>query len=579
MAPLNGVSMRWEMTPLDAEAVGRLAREVGVPRLVAEVLHSRGYRDQVGAATFLNPSLGALHDPRLLPDYDAAIRCLMAAKEANKRVFVHGDYDVDGVTSAALLYRFLRGRGFDVDVFVPHRMKQGFGIHHDSVEAAREQGAGLFLSCDCGTAAQSQVAKAREYGMDVVVTDHHEVSGELPPANAVVNPHRADSTYPFAELSGAGVAFKLCAGLSMEMGLSLDKYYQAYLDLACLGTVVDVMPLVGENRVITRFGLPQIAGTRKLGLQALIAQYAKTVRGGRLEAITVKDLSFGLGPRLNAAGRIDDASHALQLLVTDDPAEAHELATKIEEMNRLRKAEQDAMIEAAAQRIKDEGLDERNVIVLLDKDWHPGIVGIVAGKLVEQFRRPCFVGAYDPESGKAKASARTISAFNLAQAIEKHAHLVSGGGHAMAAGISFDLRDLDAFRDEIDAYAATFLSPDDFVPSVRVDAEVEPGELTASVVTSLSMLEPFGMGNPGPHFVARRTTLREMRPTSKEHILQAKIEDGSGRIVHAVTFDQAALLKDVPLGSQMDVVFRAEIDDFRNDGSVKWTIRDFAVAT
>lgn len=569
--------MRWEMTPVDAEVVVRLAEEVGVPRLVAEVLASRGYGDQVSAATFLNPSLSALHDPSLLPDFDPAIRCLMAAKEANKRVFVHGDYDVDGVTSAALLFRFLRGRGFDVDVFVPHRMKQGFGIHPDSVEAARERGAGLFLSCDCGTAAQSQVAKAREYGMDVVVTDHHEVSGDLPPANAVVNPHRPDSRYPFSDLSGAGVAFKLCAGLAREMGLALDKYYQAYLDLACLGTVVDVMPLIGENRVITQFGLPQIEATRKRGLQALIAEYTKTVRGGKLGAITVRDLSFGLGPRLNAAGRIDDASHALQLLVTDDAAEAAELAVKIEEMNRLRRAEQDAMIEMAAQRIKDEGLEERNVIVLLDKDWHPGIVGIVAGKLVELFRRPCFVGAFDPESGKAKASARTISAFNLAQAIEKHAHLVSGGGHAMAAGISFSMADLDAFRDEIDAYAGTFLSPEDFVPSVRVDAEVVPGELTASVVAAFSRLEPFGMGNPHPYFLARGAKLKELRPTVKEHILQARFEDGSGRVVQAVTFDQAAVLKDVPVGATMDVVFRAEIDDFRNDGSVKWILRDFAV--
>ncbi|MCW5942096.1 MAG: single-stranded-DNA-specific exonuclease RecJ [Fimbriimonadaceae bacterium] len=576
MGSMHGASMRWEMPDVDAETVNRLAREVGVPRLVAEVLVRRGYDDQVGAATFLHPSLGALHDPRLLPDYDAAVSCLLSAKEQGKRVFVHGDYDVDGVTSAALLYRFLKGRGFEVDVFVPHRMKQGFGIHSDSVDAARELGAGLFLSCDCGTAAVVQVAKAREYGMDVVVTDHHEVSGDLPPANAVVNPHRADSVYPFSELSGVGVAFKLCAGLSLEMGLPLDRYYNAYLDLAALGTVVDVMPLVGENRIITRFGLPLIKETRKVGLRALIAEYAKTVRGGQLQAISVKDLSFGLGPRLNAAGRVDDASHALQLLITEDASEAHALATRIEEMNRARKAEQDAMIEAAAQRIRDEGLDEGNVIVLLDKSWHPGIVGIVAGKLVEQFRRPCFVGTFDPETGKAKASARTIPAFNLAQAIERHAHLVQGGGHAMAAGISFEFAQLDSFRAEMDAYAATFLSPEDFVPSIRLDAAIEPGELTAPVVHSLEALQPFGMGNPGPHFVARGVTVRELRPTRAEHILQVTIEEPGGKRVNAVTFDQADLLRKVDPGTRLDVVVRAEIDDFRNDGSVKWTIKDFA---
>ncbi len=414
-------SLRWSISERNRPAEERLRGELGVPSLVAAVLAQRGYLEPADADLFLNPSLDHLHDPALLPDYAAARDAILGARERNELIYVHGDYDVDGVTSAALFNRFLEAIGCRVLTHVPHRTKEGYGIHHTAVSAAEAAGAKLFLTCDCGVSAHEQVEQATAAGMAVVITDHHSIGGQLPAATAIVNPHRVDSQYPFAELSGAGVVFKLCDGITKEIGHNRQNYYRAFLDLAALGTIADVMPLIGENRIIAKFGLERLADTKKAGLKALMQAANIVIEPGKpLRAFHV---GFQIGPRLNAAGRIGDAAIALNLLLENDPTVADTLAREIEAVNTERRGEQQRVVDEAVAMVLERGSQSRNVIVVAKDGWHAGIVGIVAGRLVEQFCRPSFVLTIDSKSGMARGSARGIPNFNLADAIRAHPNL------------------------------------------------------------------------------------------------------------------------------------------------------------
>lgn len=567
---------RWVVGERDAAAENRLSRELGIPTVVAAVLLGRGVASAEDARDFLNPSLDRLHDAHLLPDYEAARDALFGAKERGETIFVHGDYDVDGITSAALFTRFLRSIECKVVPHVPHRMKEGYGIHESAVDAALEAGAKLFLTCDCGISAHEQVRQANAAGMTVIVTDHHEVGDEIPRAAAVVNPHRRDSSYPFTELSGAGVAFKFCDGLTADLGHPRSGYRRAFLDLAALGTIADVMPLVGENRIIAKFGLERLRETKKIGLQALMQ--VSGVSDGGSRPLRAYHVGFVLGPRLNAAGRIDDAALALDLLLESDPQRAHRIATEIEELNARRKEEQERILEEAVAQVKAEGSDKRNVIVVSNERWHSGIIGIVAGRLVEMFRRPVFVAAVDPKTGTARGSARTIPAFHLADAIHAHPALMSGGGHAMAAGFAADASRLGEMADVLHDYAGTFLAPEDFLPEFRVDLEIDPAEATLATLEALAKLEPFGFGNPEPVFLAHNVHFSQVLPTKNPSVMRLVIQAEDGRPAQGVLFRNGERLATWNTGTKVDVVFQPKIDEFRGERKVKWEIKDWASA-
>jgi single-stranded-DNA-specific exonuclease len=568
---------RWIVGRRDPAPEEALARKLGVPAVVAAVMLQRGVSTEEEARLFLSPSLDDLNEPRLLPDYEAARDAVLGARERGETIFVHGDYDVDGVTSAALFSRFLSSVGCKVVPHVPHRMREGYGIHEAAVEAAAAAGAKLFLTCDCGIAAHEQVDQANAAGMAVVVTDHHEVGDKLPNAAAVVNPHRADSKYPFAELSGAGVAFRLCEGLTTEMKMPVAGYRRAFLDLAALGTIADVMPLVGENRIIARFGLERLKGTKKVGLQALME--VSGVADGTAKALRAYHVAFVLGPRLNAAGRIEDAATALDLLLQIDSQRAREIARQIEELNACRKEEQERILEEAVAQIKAEGADKRNVIVVSSDHWHAGIIGIVAGRLVETFRRPVFVAKIDPETGAAKGSARTIPAFHLADAINAHKELMSGGGHQMAAGFATDVTRLGAMADALDDYAGAFLKPEDFLPEIRVDAEIRPEEVGLATVEGLAKLEPFGFGNPEPTFVARRVRFAQVLATKNPSVVRLVIRNDAGSVAQGVVFREGERLSGWDVSQAVDVVFQPRIDEFRGERKVKWEVKDWERAS
>ncbi|HRF59897.1 MAG TPA: single-stranded-DNA-specific exonuclease RecJ [Fimbriimonadaceae bacterium] len=566
----------WNVRERNSEAESRLQRELGIGPLLAPMLVGRGYDEPAAATKFLHPSLDDLHPGSLLPDFDAAVGEILAAKERGDRIFVHGDYDVDGVTSAALFTRFLRTLKCDVVVHVPHRMREGYGIHQDAVQSARESGAKLFLTCDCGANAHDQVLAAHEAGMRVVVTDHHEVGETLPEAEAIVNPHRRDSVYPFPELAGVGVVFKVCEGITRALAHPVHAFHRAFLDLVALGTVADVMPLIDENRVFVRHGLPLILGSKKPGIQALLD--VSECRFASMDELKAWHIGFRLGPRLNAAGRIDDAALALDLLMQADPAEAKDVAAKLDVLNEERRAEQNRILDEAIEIVEGQGLAESPILIVAGEGWHSGIIGIVAGKLAERYHRPTFVMHLDRERGTVKGSARSIPAFHLADALQAHrSMLLSGGGHAAAAGCAVTVEQFEGWRESMLQYAAEVLDADDLVPRWDIDAIVEPAEVTARTVDELARLEPFGSGNRTPMFAAHGLILTEIKTTkSPDHVMPI-FRDARGRVIRTKGFGLGERFQDVAIGATVDVVFTPELEEYQGERYLKWNLKDFVV--
>lgn len=551
----------------DRDAESTLMKELGVPRLVATVLVRRGYGDPAAADAFLNPKLDDLGDPKLLPDFEAARDVVLGAIERKEKIYVHGDYDVDGVSSAAMFGRFLEKVGADVHVHVPHRMKEGYGIHMQSVEEARELGAKVFLTCDCGIGAHEQVDAARDAGMVVVVTDHHSVPPDLPEAAALINPHRADSKYPFRELCGAGVVFRFCEGLAAELGASVAGFQRAYLDFAVLGTVADVMPLVGENRVIAKYGLEQLWNTKKEGLRALLetSNLAEKVTDG----LRAHHIGFQIGPRLNATGRIDDAGRALELLMSRDYAKALDIAVEIERLNTERRSRQDLMIQQALEMVEAMDLEDRFVIVVGHEEWHSGIIGLVASKLVDRFHRPAFVMSFNPDTGMARCSARSIPGLHLAELIRAFPNLVEGGGHAAAAGFSTRLDLVERVFEAFNDYAKGVMTAEDLIPELEVDAAVDGDEVTYASVLALSQLEPFGCGNPEPLFTSRNVKLLEAKATKNEAVARVRVQAPGGAPIWGVTFQQATDVLAMVPESEFSAAFRPVLEEYNGTRSLK----------
>lgn len=568
---------RWKLKDRNVEFEGRLQSELGISRAVAALLAQRNVTSLEAADRFLNPSLSDLHDPSLLPDFDKATAAILGAKERGETVFIHGDYDVDGVTSAALLTRLLRRIGMNVVTKIPNRFKDGYGVSVEAIKEAHQLGAKLFLTCDCGVGAVEETELAHELGMTVVVTDHHTVPPQLPRAEAIVNPHRSDSSYPFQMLSGAGIAFRLGEGLSRALDIPVENYRRAYLDLAVLGTIADVMPLVGENRVIARFGLERLLETKKPGINALMRE------AGILERAPKKlknyHVGFILGPRLNAAGRIDDASLSFDLLMSQDANESYRLARQIEVHNETRRKEQDELIEQAIERVRETGADRHTVIVVSGEGWHEGVLGIVAGKLREHFNRPAFVLAVNPETGWAKGSGRSVPGVNLADAIRSYPDLVEGGGHAAAAGISLESRRIAEVQAAFHEFGSQFLTPDDFVKTVEPDLELVPAEVTFSMLEELERMEPFGVANPEPTFVAREISVDQIIATRNPMHPQLMIRAEGLPAMRAPAFGMGPALASMTSNFTADVLFRPSIDEYQGNVRIKWEIKDLAPDT
>jgi single-stranded-DNA-specific exonuclease len=572
MGRLNpALGRRWITRSPQPEAEALLSRELGLSPLLSRVVAGRGHALPEAAARFLNPRLEDLHSPRLLPDYAPARDVILNAREKGDLIYIHGDYDVDGVTSAALFTRFLAQIGCRIVPHVPHRMKEGYGIHHMAVQWAAEKGSKVFLTCDCGVSAHEQIVAARGSGMIPVITDHHELKDTLPDAAAVMNPHREDidPPYPFPTLSGVGVVFKFCAGLTQEIGFPLEKYYRAYLDLAVLGTVADVMPLVNENRIIARHGLPALAASAKKGIRALLRVADLDQPETRL---TPRSIGFQLGPRINAVGRIDDAAIALDLLLTKDWDEALAIAQHLDSLNHERRSETALMVQTAGDSISREGLDAFKALVVSHPGWHPGIIGLVASRLVESHYRPSFVIAVGSD-GVGKGSARSVPGFHLAEALREAEKLIlGGGGHEMAAGFSLRAENIPAFRELMAARADRLLKDEDLVPVMETDAEATIAQAGPALAEELAQLEPFGNANEEPLFIARGLRLGSISRMRTPQHAKLTLTDGAST-VPGVIFNQAD--EAAALASEaVDVAFVPEFNTYRGSTEFRWRVED-----
>jgi single-stranded-DNA-specific exonuclease len=558
------LATRWEVIPeAERAAVQQLARALNLPAMLARLLVQRGYGADDRARGYLRPSLAALSDPMALPDMDRAVAVLTEAARAGRTILVHGDYDVDGQCGTALLTRVLREAGAHVVPFIPNRMRDGYDLGPAGVARAREVGAGVILTCDCGVTAREAIADARAAGMRVVVTDHH-VPGELPPADAIVNPRRGDPDAPTADLCGTGVAFKLAQALVPALGLppTLPLHF---LDLVALATVADVVPLTRENRVLTRFGLRKLADSRWPGVRALIET------AGLVDTeIKAGHVGFVLAPRLNAAGRIGDAMDGLALLLCDDPADALERARRLETVNtRRQELDQGILDQALALVEREADLDRDFGLVLAQDGWHPGVIGIVASRVVERYARPAILIALDGTAGK--GSGRSIPKFDLHGALVAcGAHLGRFGGHRMAAGLTVARDRLEAFRSAFNEHARAHLVADDLVAVQRIDAMVAFDALDFGLEKLLRHLEPCGPGNPAPVFGVERVAVREARPVGTNH-LRLTLEDARGRLT-TIGFDWADRVDPTWWGGPVDVAFRLERNEYRGDVSLQGRI-------
>lgn len=557
--------LRWAVASAPSPgSVDALAAGLGVSRSLASLLLQRGIALPDQARRFLRPALNELADPLSLHGLAEAVTLIHDAVRRGTTIMVHGDYDVDGQCATALLTRALRAANARVVPFVPHRLRDGYDLGPAGVAEAVRQKVGLIITCDCGITAVSAVQQARAAGIQVVVTDHHLPGPELPPANAIVDPQQPCDSSGLKQLCGTGIAFKLVQALVPALGLPAHLPMHL-LDLVALATVADIVPLVGENRILVRHGLKLLTQTRWPGLQALIK-----VSGLAGKEIRAGQVGFMLAPRLNAAGRVGDATDGLQLLLTDDPAEAERLALRLEGMNTERQVLDQRILDEAIEQVERTcDPDLHAGLVLASDQWHPGVVGIVASRVVERYGRPAFLIALDGELGK--GSGRSISRFNLHSALHQCGDLLERfGGHHMAAGLTIRREQLDAFRERFASIARAQLPLDDLGPEQRVDLVLELDAVSDDLERLCRHLEPCGMGNPSPVFGARSVRLEGVRRVGQNHL--KAIIAGAGSRLGAIGFgwaDRTPWLNPADRNAAVDVAFRLEQNEFQGMTSLQ----------
>ncbi|NLE37789.1 MAG: single-stranded-DNA-specific exonuclease RecJ [Pirellulaceae bacterium] len=576
------MAKRWRILPQDGDRIAALARAADISPVIAGLLLCRGISDPRLAREFLSPKLTALHDPNALPGCTEAARRIQAAIDDGRRIVVYGDYDVDGITGTALLLQCIRMLGGNVGYYVPHRIDEGYGLNHEAIESLAGDGAKLIITVDCGICSVDEAATASRLGVELIITDHHELGERLPDAAAVVHPRLPGSSYPFGGLSGSGVAFKLAWALCQQASQAKrvsDRMRTFLLEatgLASLGTVADMVPLVDENRVLVTHGLVSLKQRQTLGMAALMRSASLHEKS----ELTSEDVAFSIGPRLNAAGRLGQAQLAVELLVTDRAERATELADYLERLNADRQTLERRILLAAKKQAKSDFDPVADAaLVLADEDWNPGVIGIVAGRIVEAFHRPVVMVAWDKfQTRPGVGSARGVPGFNLYEAIDAcKDHLIGFGGHAAAAGLKIERRNIAAFREAFCDYAAAHIAEADRTAEVRIDAEAPLSAFTLQTVKQMEQLAPFGQGNLRPILCTSGVRLAEPpRPIgSGGHHLSLQLTQQTIRL-RAVAFgagDRAEELNN--LTGPIDIAFKPVINAFRGRQTVELHLVDW----
>jgi single-stranded-DNA-specific exonuclease len=560
-----GEHVKWTLAPSNEAEAARLAhdlRSLGIELTAptARVLWTRGYRDAERARRFYSPRLGDLHDPLLLRDMEEAAGRLRRAIDANESILLYGDYDADGTSAIVILMKGIELAGGRASFHVPHRLRDGYGMKSEVVEQAASSGVSLIVSVDTGIRANHVVRRASALGIDVIVTDHHLPDAELPPALAVLNPNRADCSYPDKNLCGAGVALKLVQALltgSPLAGERRERILDSFLKLAAIATVADVVPLAGENRVIVKRGLDGLHRVKNAGLRALL-----DVSGfpeGQIPS--ARDVAFRVAPRLNAAGRMAAASEVVEMFLTDDPARARELASKLQDLNRDRQQTEAEIARAIFdQCVEQPVMDSDAALVFAGEGWHRGVVGIVASRVAERFHRPAFVLGI--ENGIAQGSGRSIPAFHLLEALERMPDLFTKfGGHRQAAGVTLEAARVPEFRQRLRDHAGALLAPADFEAELEIDAEIRLEEINDRAVADVLRLAPFGYGNPAPVFVAKHLEVAEAPDVRSEKHVFLRLRSGA-RTLRIKAWNFAERAGEFTPGARIDVAIQFEEDAY-----------------
>ncbi len=572
-------------------AVRSLAKELDVSPLFAVLLYNRGYTTAEKAESFLHFEETDFYDPFLMADMDKAVKRILSAVDNGEKIYIYGDYDVDGVTSVSLLYLYLTSLGADVGIKIPKREGEGYGVSCAAVKSIADEGAKLIITVDTGITATAEVELAHELGVDFVVTDHHECHGELPNAVAVVNPHRPDCTYPFCELAGVGVVFKTVCACEMLRAESagekridgVRRICAEYSELVAVGTIADVMPLVGENRLIVSLGLSKLGrGEGRLGLLSLLRAGGKKGEDEKKKKVTSGAIGFGIAPRINAAGRISDAIIAVKLLLASDVRTAEKYAEELCEINRQRQVEENRIVTEALEMIEASAGNTNDGVIILDSDtWQQGIIGIVSSRITEKYGLPsilvsfagCDEGSQDPNDD-GKGSGRSIKGLNLVEALGACEELlVKYGGHSLAAGLTVKRGKIDEFRERINEYVREHITPDMLNITVEADCELEASDISMTLANELSMLEPFGIGNAAPQFILRDATVRKISHIGGgKHTKLLLAKDGIQLV--GMYFGVGEEAFPCSEGERVDILFNIDINEYRGSRSVQLILHD-----
>ncbi len=554
---------KWELYEANDILIKELKEKYNMNLLLATILVNKGITQEKQIQKFLNPTRKDFYDPFLMPDMKEAVdRIIKAIKEKDK-IIIYGDYDVDGITSITVLKSFLEERGINVDYYIPNRLEEGYGLNKDAVKNISDRKYNLMITVDCGISCKEEIEYASELGIETIVTDHHEPGEEIPKAIAVVDAKRKDNKYPFRELAGVGVVFKLIQALGTKMGLE-EKEYLKFLDIVCVGTISDIVPLVDENRVIAKLGLKLVEQTRNLGLKSIL-------KASGYKKIDSSAISFGVAPRINACGRMGHAEKALELFLSKNISEINNLTIQLNDYNSTRQQIEKGIFKDAVEQIEEKKLMNNKTLVIAGEGWHHGVIGIVSSKITEMYFKPSILLCC--EGDIAKGSGRSIPGFDLYNALQNcQKEIEKFGGHSMAVGITLKKDNINKFCEDFEKIAQKE-HIEEILPVILIDAKIELSEVNKNMVESLKQLEPFGEANKTPIFLFKNLRVNSIRTLSEGKHLKISLKSNN-TIVDAIGFNMGYLADEYVIGDKIDLVGALEINSFNGMDSLQINIKD-----
>lgn len=558
------MNKKWEIKEIDENVAEKISKKYNLGKLVSKIIANKNLNEEE-ISTFLNPTRNDFHNPFLMPDMTIAVDRIIEAIEKNEKIVIYGDYDVDGITSITVLKKFLLDRNANVTQYIPNRLDEGYGLNKEAIKKiVIEEKNNLMITVDCGISAVEEIEYANSLGIQTIITDHHEPGEILPNAYAIIDAKRKDSKYPFNQLAGVGVSFKLIQAIGERLELP-EKEYLKYLDLVCVGTISDIVPLVDENRVIAKLGLKLVEITKNIGLKTLI-------EASGYKNINSTTISFGIAPRINACGRMGYEQEALKLFLTEDIKEANEIAEKLNIYNKERQNIEKEIYNQAIEKVENKE-KENSVIVLGDERWHHGVIGIVASKITDMYFKPSVLVCFEENSEQGKGSGRSIPGFDLYEALSKcNNNTYKFGGHSMAIGITINKENFEKFKQEFEKYAQNS-NICDIIPIIQINEEVTLKDINIKDVNEINLLEPFGEGNRVPIFIYKNLKVHSIRTLSEgKHIKLSLKNDNS--IIDAIGFNLGNLAEEYQIGDKVDIVGNLEINKFNGRENVQINLKD-----